>query len=120
MSDLMIHSRWSEDAHELGRAFDVENYLPNNLEAICAVIKVSARQTLGPDKIYEIRAKPVGYRTDFGRGEIDNHHAVAWYYAEDGEGKPVLAQEPLFGPQMDPLPMLDPPMGCYLLARLKT
>ena len=105
---------------EYGRNFDVENYLPHNLEAVCAVIKTSAREWLGPNKIYEIRAKLVGCSMDFGRGDIDNDHAVAWYYVEDSEGKPILAQEPLFGPQIDPLPEYNPPMGCYLLARLKT
>ena len=105
---------------EKGRQFNVGNYLPHSLEAVCVLIKTSAREALGPGKIYEIRVKLVGLRTDFGRGEIDNHHAVAWYYAEDREGKPILPQEPLFGPQIDPLPEYDPPTGCYYLARLKT
>ena len=103
---------------EYGSCFEVKDYSAGVLELMSAIVIGDAKKTLGPGKVYELRAKLVGFKSDFGRGPVDDKYGLAWYRTEDDDGSPILDQYPIFGPTTF-LPY-DHPGGYYLLGRLVT
>ena len=105
------------DYIELGSAFDVKDYSSEALKWITKIVIKDAEETLGPGKVYELRAKIVGFKSDYGRGPVDEKYGIAWYRTEDKDGSPLLDQYPIFGPCRD-LPHINTMDAYYLLGRL--
>ncbi len=102
----------------LGCAFQINNYSREALEFMYSILQSDARKTLGTGKVYEIRAKLVGLRSDFGRGPVGTEYGIAWYRIEDGNGNGILPEHPIFGPILS---LSETHLGdYYLLGRLVT
>ena len=83
---------------ELGCSFQIKDYTSKKLEFMYSILQADALKTLGTGKVYEVRAKLVGFHSDFGRGPVDTEYGIAWYRTEDDNGNGMLPEHPIFGP----------------------